>query len=312
MSEAPVVAELLSREEIDALVEELSLARRQESETRRLPGFALPDGAEASGTGRALRRSLQRFAAAQTRSLASCFQRPLEVRLLAVDEIRAGELAEILLPHERLVVFGGSGGRGFVWIGRPLLFAWMRLAFGATRELRVDPLPDRPPTPIELRFLRRVANELLSHLAASLSPGGAFEVQAIEDAATLHDLRSARLLVASFDVDGLEEIGRLRIALPRDLSGAGATTPADAGDDSALERAVLDASVSVTVEIGGVEMPLLAVANLAVGAVIPIEAPSDGHAVVRMDGTPKFLAQRGQLGSRLAVQVQERIAVQED
>ncbi|RIL04902.1 MAG: hypothetical protein DCC71_12345 [Proteobacteria bacterium] len=313
MSEAAPALELLSREEIDALVEELSRARRDEGEARRLPGLAGADEGGARGAGRALRRALQQFARAQSRALASRFQRPIELRLLGVEELRAGDLAELLLPHDRIVVFGVGESRGFAWIGRPLFFAWMRLALGARRELRAEPLPDRAPTPIELRFVRRIGAELLDHLGAALEGAAPLVLDAIEDAAALRERRAARLAVASFDVDGFEEIGRLRIALPRALAVDAAPAARLARDDhAALARAVLDAPVVLSIEIGGAELPLLRIARLEVGALIPIDAPGDGLALVHVDGAPKFRARRGQLGPRLAIQIEERLAAEEE
>jgi len=303
MSEAAPALELLSREEIGALLDELRRARDEEHEARRLPGL----GVDAAGSGRALRRGLERFAVAHSRALASRFQRRLELRLLEVEEMRAGDLADLLLPHDRVIPFeDASGSRGFLLVARPLLLAWMRLSFGAAAGLRVEPLPERPPTPIELRFLRRVGGELIAELATALDAG--FAALGVEDASALRDQRATRLAVAALELAGLEEIARIRVALPREaLTESGVAARAPAADGSALERAVLDAEVTVTVTVGSTLLPLARVAHLAVGETFSIESPRDGHVTVIVDGTPKLRAQRGQLGSRLAIQIVERI-----
>jgi flagellar motor switch protein FliM len=312
MSEAAPALELLSREEIGALVEEMRRAREQEHEARRLPG--LGDDASAPGPGRALRRGLERFAVAVSRALASRFQRRLELRLLEIDDLRAGDLADLLLPHDRVVPFDdAAGARGFLLVARPLALAWMRLCFGATTGLRVEPLPDRAPTPIELRFLRRTAAELLAELGQAI--GGPLAMGAVEDATALRDQRAARLAVATFELGGLEEIGRIRLALPREArieTPVGARAVEAGAEGGALERAVLDAEVDVTVSAGATLVPLARIAHLAVGETFAIESARDGLVTVAVDGTPKFHAQRGQLGSRLAVQVVERIESAEE
>lgn len=311
MSDAAPALEFLSREEIGALVDELRRARDQEHETRRLPG--LGDDTSTPGPGRTLRRGLERFAAAQSRALASRFQRRLELRLLEVEDQRAGELADLLLPHDRVIPFDdAAGARGFLLVSRSLLLAWMRLSFGATTGLRVDPLPERPPTPIELRFLRRTGAELIGELASALH--ASFTLRAVEDASALRDQRAARLAVATFELAGFEEIGRIRLALPREVMAETGVTAlrGDADEGSAIERAVLDAEVSVTIGAGATFVPLARIAHLAVGETFAIETPRDGLVTVAVDGTPKFHAQRGQLGTRLAIQIVERIEAAEE
>lgn len=310
MSAAAPPFDLLSRDEIGALLEELRDAREQEHAERRLPGIG--DGAHEPGPTRALRRGFDRFAVAYTRLLASRFQRRLALACTEVEELRAAELAELLLPRERLVSFRfARDGRGFVWIPRALLAAWMRLAFGARTALRQDSLPDRAPTPIERRFLRSVAAELLGELGAAL--GVELVAGAVEDASALRDARAARLIVATFDPSGFEEIGRVRVALSREILGdTDVSDPGEADVRDTIERAVLDAEVVVTAGAGRVLVPLSRIATLAVGDTIPIDASADDLVTVTVDGAPKFRAQRGRIGTRLAVQVVERLAGSEE
>lgn len=308
MSEAAPSFDLLSRDEIGALLDELRRAR--EHEARRLPGFG--DGANDPGPVRTLRRNLERVGADHSRRLASRFQRRLALALAEVEELRAAELAELLLPNERIVVFRfGREGRGWAWIPRALLTAWMRLAFGARSGLRPEALPDRAPTPIERRFLRSTAAELLADLGAAFAVETAIE--SVEDASALRDARAVRLLVASFDVSGLEEIGRIRLALSRDVLGE---SRAQARDETtaggALEQAVLDAEVRVTATAGCSLVPLSRIAALAVGDVLDLKGDAGDVVTVAVDGTPKFRAQRGRVATRLALQVVERLSGAEE
>lgn len=307
MSDATAI-ELLTREEIGALMDELRLARAHEHESRRLP--LLRDEATTPGPSRTLRRGLERYASLVSRALASRFQRRLELRLLDLEALRAADVADLVLPHDRMIAFeDASGARSFLWVARSLWLAWMRIAFGAAADLRVDPLPDRPPTPIELRFLRRTGEELVAMLGTAL--GARFSITSLEDASALRDQRALRLTVAAFELHGLEEIGRIRVALPREPARDGASPPlADHG--GALEHAVLDAEVAVTVLAGATQLPLARLAQLAIGDGFSIEAPRGGLVTVAVDGAPKFRARRGQLGSRLAVQIVERLEQAED
>jgi flagellar motor switch protein FliM len=310
MSEVAPSFDLLSRDEIGALLDELRHAREQEQESRRLPGLGV--GVDDPGPMRELRRGLERFAVDHSRLLASRFQRRLALELTDVEEQRATELAELLLAHERVAVFRiGHEGRGYVWIPRALLTAWWRLAFGARRALRPEVLPDRALTPIERRFLRSAAGEVVTAIGAAL--GVDVSLESIDDASALRDARAVRLLVAAFDVSGLEEIGRIRVALSRDLLDEGAArTRAESNDGDAVEQAVLDAEVLVTAVAGHGQMPLSRLAALAVGDLLAVEDGANDLLTLTVDGAPKFRAQRGRVGTRLALQVVERLTGTED
>lgn len=316
MTEAVRNVDLLSREEIAALIDELEQARREEAGAGRLSGLAT-SGRDASLPHRILRGTLDRFAVEQARILSSRFQHPIEVRLLGLDELKAVELAEHLLPYERLVEFGSadttSADAGLLMIARPLLFAWMRIAFGAPRERRTDPLPDRPPTPIEVRFLLRTAEEIVARIGAFALPPVDLAVRGLVEPRQVRESRFPRRLVASFDVSGFEEIGRIRVVFPRSLeprqSDPGIRTrPIDSG----LEREVLEMPVSVTARLGAAELALARLADLEVGSLIPLETDPEGLVALTVGGIPRFRGVRGQVGTRLAVQVMQPDLAEEE
>jgi flagellar motor switch protein FliM len=81
---------------------------------------------------------------------------------------------------------------------------------------------------------------------------------------------------------------------------------------SLLKQVVLDAEVAVTASAGTAIVPLSRIATLTVGDTLAIDAVHDSLVTVTIDGAPKFRAQRGQLGSWLAIQVVERVAAVEE
>jgi flagellar motor switch protein FliM len=56
-----------------------------------------------------------------------------------------------------------------------------------------------------------------------------------------------------------------------------------------------------------VELPLRRLASLQVGDLLPLEAADGEGLVVRVENEPKFRAERGSVGKRLAVQLLERL-----
>jgi flagellar motor switch protein FliM len=61
--------------------------------------------------------------------------------------------------------------------------------------------------------------------------------------------------------------------------------------------------VAVRVEAGHAEVPLQQVAALQVGDVIPLERSDSRGLLVRVEEEPKYVAVRGAVGARLAVQL---------
>lgn len=305
---------LLSREEISALVDELSQARREEADAEELPGLALA-GSAGRRPRRILRRTLDRFAGEQARTLSSRFQRAIDVRLLDLDEWKPSELAEHLLPHERVVEFGADehSETGLLMIARPLFFSWMRVAFGARCERRFDPLPDRPLTPIEDRFLLQIAEEIVTRIGALATPSTALAVRGLVEPRQVREARSPRRLVASFDLSGFEEIGRIRIALPRSLEPR-RSDPGAKPDrfESALGDALLEMFVPITARLGTSDLFLSHLAALEVGSVIPLESDREGRVALTVGDVVRFYGVRGQLGTRLAVQLTKRSTVQKE
>lgn len=306
--------QLLSPEEVEAIVAEVASARRAADGLRRPPGL---DGDE-GGLGDRLarpRRGLERFAREQARSLASRFQRRIEMSLLGIDEARSGELAAVMLPDDRAIDFTltAGGEPGQLLLSRPLFFAWMRFAFGA-RERGTLPAPERPYTQIEIRFLRRIAGELLERLASALGIASTPEILAVEGPGRAPAARPARVLLACLELTGFDEIGRIRVALPRSVFSEGATAhgPTDVAAQRVLAREVLDSSVRFSVEAGEAELSVARLTRLRVGDVFPVRARRDGGVVGRVEDVARFHGARGSVDGRLAMRIEGRLGAGEE
>src|SRR5690606_15283510 len=146
-------------------------------------------------------------------------------------------------------------------------------------------------------------------------------------AAALHEARASRLVLASFELTGFEEIGRLRLALPRALLGseapaAGARSEPDVEARRALACGVLDTPVRVSVaagterirsaRVGIARISLARMAALKVGDGLPVTARRDGAVVVGVEGVARFCGVRGAQNGRVAVQIVDRLEAGEE
>jgi flagellar motor switch protein FliM len=301
--------QLLSPDEIEAIVAEVASARRDAERARRPAGLAGPEGERGDRLAVA-RRALERFAREQARALASRFQRRIDLSLLSLEEARPGDLAAAMLADDRAIAFALSPGGepGHLLVSRPLFFAWMRLAFGA-RDRGPLPAPERCFSPIELRFLRRIGGELVERLALAIGAGGAPEILGVVAAAQVREVRSSRVLLASLELSGFDEIGRVRVALPKAAFGdaAGARRVADPAAQGALAQRVLDSHVRFAVEAGEAELSIARLAALQVGDVLPVRARRDGGVVARVEGLARFHGVRGSVDGRLAIRIEGRL-----
>jgi len=301
-----VQGELLSREELDALLASVVESGAGEGA---VPPFRETPSARLA----AVSRIVAEYAEEHARSLSALHQRSIEVVPMGLQELTLREFAGSLLPVDRVVVGQlRPGGHGIhIAVGRSLLYAWLGLAFGAPPGLPRTPLPERPYTRIEERFLLRAARDVAQQLASALRQRGPAEIDdlSIAEPEMLPGEGLDRHLVASFDVRGLEDLCRLRLALPAqamELPGPALAAGRPHGP-SPLEGPLLDTQVTVRVEAGVVSLPLGRVANLRVGDVLPLERTDPRGLLVRIEDEARFRAVRGAVGGRLAVQLVDRL-----
>ncbi len=316
MSDAATPGDVLSREELDALLSSLAEER---ADLERRDGAGSPFRREKRARARkpalpSLMRGIEWFAFQHGRTLSSTYQTRVVISVIGWEESSTHEFADVLLPTDRVVAFemGEGGPQGFLLVARPLLFTWLELAFGAKAlSARLAP-PRRPYTRIEERFLRRVGAELLGVLERSLKElcPGPYRLTALEDAERLRDRAATPCLLASLDLSGLGDVCRLRFAFPLapfKAHDAPHAVAASGAERSRVARNVLEMPVTMRAEVGSAELSLARLAGLRVGDVVTIDRSDAADLVLRIDGPAKFRAVRGAVGKRLAVQVTERI-----
>ncbi len=291
---------LLSREELDAILGNHEVGK--DTERRRGDGWRRQPMA----------RCLIAFAAAQSRIVSTLHQRPIDFTLLRMGSQPVADQLAAMTPEDRAfaVDFGKQLGRGCLGFSRSLAFGWLSMGLGAPSALPVI-VPERSYTPIETRYLQRVANELLQELARALAPG--FPIEPTLGEVLEPDYLAAsiapRLMAASFEVSGLGPPGRLRICLP--LAWAEESTEAPQQRRVAwggvTPAHLMDMSVELSAEIASAELSLERLARLRPGDLIPVQPGPDGTLLVRVQGKPRFRAVRGSAGGTAAIQITGRM-----
>ena len=287
---------VLSKEELAAILVE---ARRDEADTRK-PIVATHRPSPLS-------RALADFADEQSRLSSTIHQRPIRFSLSRLESMPVSEFGAMLTPNDRAFALRlpGASGVGVVTLGRSVLFGWLAMAFGAPANLDV-PLPQRGYTRIEIRFLRRLVEELTRQLSTSLL--GVLKVAcALEDLIEpdlLHAFVAPRLLAAAFEVEGLGTPGRLRVGFPDAwIVTTEAPGPAQSVEQRIPATSLMDVPLEIRAEAGGVELTLQEVGRLRPGDVIPFDSCANGRILVRVAGHPKFEAVLGSAGLRAAIQI---------
>lgn len=304
MTTAGTEGEILTREELDALLAEM-------------PGLLAERAAEGIGTGSRdvdleLERASEAFGAEYGRMLSNRHERSIVFSLIGQRPIELAELAELMLPTDVVGSFQmlPKGITGAVLLSRPFFFEMLCLLFGAGAELKSTRPPTRDYTRIERRFYGRIVKEMLVRLEEqwqsvapiSLSFNGLLGRAAVGEG----EPRAA--VLATWDVKGMGEACRVRVAVPSEAFARVGATPVKAAKERASTGvSVLDVPIRLRAQIGTAELPLVEVGRLKVGQSIVLDVPSDGSLTVCVGDRERFRGIAGTQGSRRAVKLQERI-----
>lgn len=301
---------ILSREELDALLERLA----DKGAGGSWSGSSRKDtGNEAKIVSLSLQRASIEFAEQTSRSMSNLFQTAIRFTLIDWRSSEPEEFQQLMVSTDKAIVFDlePGAGRGLLLMGKTLFFQLLCLNFGANPAIKMGAPPLRPYTTIECRFYRRFVEDLLKRLGDCWSEDKKLEPKITSLIAKEHvkDECAAELFLATFDVSGFSEVCRLRVGIPKaafdDRIAAARELSSLSG--AHVEDAVLEMSLDFRVGIGSVEMSLSALSSMSAGDVIPIESVDGGELLVKVGGVPKFHAIRGAVGRRLAVQLTDQI-----
>ena len=296
---------VLSREELDALLEEIPkvVAERDADIDSHRPRYAEMD----------LQRANEDFAFEQGLALSNQYQRVIGFSLIGHREIDMSELAELMLPTDLVAAYQilPKGLEGYLLMSRPFFFQMLSMSFGSGPTIK----PTRPPTReysrIERRFYARSATEMLAHIERAWNKIAATQLsfEGLISRASVADSLGGFAVLATFDVKGFSEACRVRIAIPASAFGAKEAVAANAspGLGNSLGVSVMEVPIRLRAQVGTAELSLAEVGRLEPGSVIPLEVPSDGALTVRIGSQDKFRAIAGTQGGKRAVQLGDRV-----
>ncbi len=318
------MANILTQEEISALMTGISSGE-------------VPTGQEASGDdasgvraydlaghdrivhGRipAVEVMVDRWVHELTGTFTSAFRRMVEVMPSSPEVKRFRDfLGGLPVPASiHIVRMGPRHGPALLVLEANLVYLLVEFIMGGNREGQLT-IEGREFTNIENRLIRRIAKEILGDLEAAWSvlQPAKVEVERVETnpqlAAVL--LPSDQVLCIRLTVEMEVASGGMLLCLPlamvepfRDrLPGMGSQP---AGGDrrwmSDVLGHVLDAPVTLSVELGGAGLTVQDILNLEVGHLLGLDQAVDGLLLVKVEGVPKFLAHPGHANGKKAVRV---------
>lgn len=295
---------VLSREELDALLEEMPkvLSDRDSDLDAQRPRYAEIE----------LQRANEEFAFEQGLALSNQYQRVIGFSLIGHREIEMSELAELMLPTDRVAAYQilPKGFEGYLLMSRPFFFQMLSMSFGSGPTIK----PTRPPTReysrIERRFYARSAREMLAHIERAWSRIAATTLvyQGLQSRASVAESMGGFAVLATFDVKGFAESCRVRIAIPASAFSAKEAVGAHASSGGPMGGvSVMDVPIRLRARVGTAHLSLADVGRLETGSVIPLDSCTDGSLTVRIGSQDKWKAVIGTQGGRRAVQLGDRI-----
>jgi len=299
---------VLSREELDALLEEMPkvVADREADIDSHRPRYAEIE----------LQRANEDFAFEQGLALSNQYQRVIGFSLIGHREIDMSELAELMLPTDLVAAYQilPKGLEGYLLMSRPFFFQMLSMSFGSGPTIK----PTRPPTReysrIERRFYARAAREMLEQIERAWNKVAATNLsfEGLVSRASVADSLGGFAVLATFDVKGFSEACRVRIAIPVSAFSAKETATASAspglGTGSSAGISVMEVPIRLRAQVGTAELSLAEVGRLVPGSVIPLDVPSDGGLTVRIGSQDKFKGIAGTQGGKRAVQLGDRVS----
>lgn len=295
----------LSREELDALLEEMPRLLEEESAERDSGASRLADIE--------LQRANQEFAFDAGLLLSNRHQRVIHLALIGHREIEAHELAELMLPTDVCAAFRvlPKDEVGFLLLSRPLFFQLLGMTFGAGPTIKPTRPPTREYTRIERRFYERSTREILERLETAWKHVAPVELAwgRLASRAAVAEASERSALLATFDVKGLAEPCRLRVVIPlepfqrADRARLPQRSPGPTGQGVSLS----EVPIRLRARVGSVEMSLAEAAALRPGQIVRLDAPGDGSVEIQIGDEVRFKGLAGTQGPRRAVQLTEEL-----
>lgn len=279
-----------------------------------------PAAAQLPVIGPSIDRINHRFARNLRASLLQHLRRGVDVFPTPLEVVKHKELMEGLASPTYLTLINMKPLRGTILVlfDAQLVVTIVESRFGGSGRFPVAH-GSRDFTPFEMKSMRRVIEMALDQYAIAWQPVGTFEPDIIRQEtnpqfagfATTEDL----ILVSAFDVQIDYGKGRLMTCIPftsieainEELtSGVGeGSIEYDARWSDGLNTGLQNASITLNVELGNIEITVADLAALQPGTVFEMGRPET--LTVESGGVPLFRGRWGRIGRKVGVRIEERL-----
>lgn len=323
----PAVADLLSQEEIDALLSALRSGDVPRAEAARPhPGrprsvqpydFTRPNRISKEQV-RALQMLHETFARNLSASMSAYLRSLVEVRLTSVEQLSYGEFMASVPVPSALGIFDMAplSGGAILDVNPQLVFPMIDRILGGPGRVSI---PLRDLTEIERTLVDRIFRRVLAALQEAWSQFGRFEVRLLnlETNPQFVQLTAPNELtiLITFEVRAGDPQGILSLCLPLAMlepvlsrlvtqrwvaRRAGTETTAVSAELEAHLRAL---TVDVRAVLPTIPVPIGDILRLSPGDVLPLPARGELPVTLEIEGRPQFAGRAGQRRRRRAVEV---------
>jgi flagellar motor switch protein FliM len=320
------VTDLLSQDEIDALLHGVDDVEEEETEeTSESSESALEY--DFSSQDRIVRGRMptleivnERFARHMRVSLFNMMRRSAEVSINGIQMIKFGEYIHTLFVPTSLnmVRFRPLKGTGLITMEARLVFILVDNFFGGDGRFHAK-IEGREFTPTERRIIQMLLKIIFEDYKEAWAPvmDVSFEYLDSEVNPAMANIVSPTevVVISSFHIELDGGGGDFHVSLPysmlepiRELLDAGVQSDKEDTDmrwSKALRDEIMDVKVNLSTHLLDVDIPLSSVMEFESGDIIPIEMPE--HVTLFVEDLPTFRTKMGRSRDNLALQVVEKI-----
>ncbi|GGD72796.1 flagellar motor switch protein FliM [Lacimicrobium alkaliphilum] len=319
------MSDLLSQDEIDALLHGVDDVEEEDVETTESSGSALEY--DFSSQDRIVRGRMptleivnERFARHMRVSLFNMMRRSAEVSINGIQMIKFGEYVHTLFVPTSLnmVRFRPLKGTGLITMEARLVFILVDNFFGGDGRYHAK-IEGREFTPTERRIIQMLLKLVFEDYKEAWSPvmDVSFEYLDSEVNPAMANIISPTevIVISSFHIELDGGGGDFHVALPysmlepiRELLDAGVQSDKEDTDlrwSKALRDEIMDVQVEVSASLLDVELSLQQIMNMKQGDIIPIEMPE--HVVMYVEDLPTFRTKMGRSRDNVALKITEKI-----
>ncbi|CAG8998380.1 MAG: Flagellar motor switch protein FliM [Candidatus Celerinatantimonas neptuna] len=318
------MSDLLSQDEIDALLHGVDDIEEEETETVSDDGVVEFDFSSQDRIVRGRMPTLElvneRFARHMRISLFNMMRRTAEVSINGVQMLKFGEYVHTLFVPTSLnmVRFRPLKGTALITMEARLVFILVENFFGGDGRFHAK-IEGREFTPTERRIIQMLLKLVFEDYREAWAPVMDVEFEYLDSEVNpaMANIVSPTevIVISSFHIELDGGGGDFHIAMPysmvepiRELLDAGVQSDKEDTDQrwsSALSEEIMDIPVSISARLLEAELSIRSLLNMQPGDVIPVDMPE--NALVFIEDLPSFRAKVGCRGENLALKISEKL-----